>query len=98
MRIYVPYIYCTAQRRVPILYNNFKWYIIYKNIESLSNKTETNIINQLYFNFKKQVENQINNQSPKYKISLSKIKMITVSLKLYSAIVSSMNVILLSEN
>ena len=98
MRIYVLYIYCTAQGRAPILYNNFKWYIIYKNIELLSNKTETNIINQLYFNFKKQVENQINNQSPKYKISLSKIKMITFFKKLYLAIVSSMNVILLSEN
>ena len=58
MQIYVLYIYIyiyyTVQGRAPIL-DNFKWYIIYKNIESLSNKTETNIINQLYFNLKKQV-------------------------------------------
>ena len=36
----------------PIFYNNFKWNIIYKNIESLCCIPETNIVNQLYFNEK----------------------------------------------
>ena len=35
------------------IFNNFKWSIIYKNIESLSCTLETNIVNQLHFNFLK---------------------------------------------
>ena len=34
----------------PLFCNNFKWNIIYKNIESLCYTPETNIVNQLYFN------------------------------------------------
>ena len=40
----------TAQRIQPVVYNNFKQSIIYKNIKSLC---ETNHVSQLYFNFKK---------------------------------------------
>ena len=34
----------------PLFSSNFKWSIIYKNIESLCHTPETNTVNQLYFN------------------------------------------------
>ena len=33
-------IYCTIQENIPIVYNNFKWNIIYKNIDSVYCTTE----------------------------------------------------------
>ena len=33
----------------PLFYNNFKWSIFYKNIDSLCCTPETNNVNQLYF-------------------------------------------------
>ena len=41
--------HCIAQEIDPISYNNFKWSIIYKNIESLCYIPETNII--LYISY-----------------------------------------------
>ena len=45
--------YATVQGIQPIFYNNFKWNIIYRNIESLGCIPETHIIYQLYFNKKR---------------------------------------------
>ena len=45
--LYGTRIYCIAQEIKPMPYNNFKWSIIYKDIESLCCIPETNIVNEL---------------------------------------------------
>ena len=45
----------TVQHREysPIFYNNYKRSITYENFESVCCTPETNIVNQLYFNFRR---------------------------------------------
>ena len=41
--------YIVQHREIqPLFWNNFKWSIIYKTIESLCYTSDTNIVNQLY--------------------------------------------------
>ena len=43
------YKYCTAQGIQPLFCNNFKWSIIYKNIESVCCTPETKMISKVNY-------------------------------------------------